>query len=41
VSIALATWAEERSVELDFIEPGKPVQNCFVESFNGTFREGC
>lgn len=41
LSIALATWAEERSVELDFIEPGKPIQNCFVESFNGTFRDEC
>jgi putative transposase len=41
VSVALATWAEERGVELDFIEPGKPVQNCFIESFNGTFRDEC
>jgi putative transposase len=41
LSIALATWAEDRGVELDFIDPGKPVQNCFVESFNGTFRDEC
>lgn len=41
LSIALATWAEERGVELDFIEPGKPIQNCFAESFNGTFRDEC
>ena len=41
LSIAMATWAEDRGVELDFIEPGKPVQNAFVESFNGTFRDEC
>ena len=40
-SLALATWAEKRGVELDFIEPGKPVQNAFIESFNGTLRDEC
>lgn len=30
-----------RGVQLYFIQPGKPVQNCFVESFNGRFREEC
>jgi putative transposase len=28
-------------VKLRFIDPGKPVQNAFVESFNGKFREEC
>jgi len=28
-------------VKLCFIEPGKPVQNAFVESFNGKFRDEC
>jgi putative transposase len=41
LSFAIAVWAEERNVEIDYIEPGKPVQNCFVESFNGTFRDEC
>ena len=38
---ALDQWAWERSVRLHFIDPGKPVQNAFVESFNGKFREEC
>jgi len=40
-SKALDQWAWERGVKLHFIEPGKPVQNAFVESFNGKFREEC
>lgn len=39
ISQALAAWAERRSVELAFIEPGKPAQNAFIERFNRTFRE--
>lgn len=37
----LDAWAYAHGVMLDFIEPGKPVQNAFIESFNGTFREEC
>lgn len=33
-SLVLDQWAYERGVRLHFIEPGKPVQNAFVESFN-------
>jgi putative transposase len=40
-SRALDQWAYERGVELAFIRPGKPVENCFVESFNGKFRDEC
>ena len=36
--IALAEWAEDNQVELDFIEPGKPTQNSFIERFNRTVR---
>ena len=38
-SRALFEWSERRGVRLRFIEPGKPVQNAFVESFNGRFRD--
>lgn len=41
VSVALDRWAWERKVKLRFIQPGKPNQNCFVESFNGRFRDEC
>jgi len=34
-------WAAHRKVELHFIDPGKPTQNCFIESFNGSFRDEC
>ena len=33
------SWCEKNSVSLHFIDPGKPVQNAFIESFNGKFRE--
>ena len=38
---ALAGWSEERRVRLQFIDPGKPMQNCFIESLNGRLREEC
>jgi putative transposase len=37
----LDAWAHERGVHLHFIRPGKPVENAFVESFNGRFRDEC
>jgi putative transposase len=41
VSTALDRWAADHRVELRFIQPGKPVQNAHVESFNGRFRDEC
>src|SRR5690606_20727460 len=38
-SRAFDGWAYARDIRIDYIQPGKPVQNCFVESFNGTFRD--
>jgi putative transposase len=37
----LDQWACERGVKLQFIEPGKPIQNAFIESFNSRLREEC
>ena len=34
-------WAFEKGVQLAFIRPGKPVENAYVESFNGKFRDEC
>ena len=38
---ALDVWAAQHRVHLHFIQPGKPVQNAFIESFNGKFRDEC
>lgn len=38
---ALDAWAVQHGVHLHFIQPGKPVQNAFIESFNGKFRDEC
>lgn len=40
-SMALDQWAYERGITLRFIEPGKPTQNAFIESFNGRVRDEC
>lgn len=38
---ALDGWAYQRGVKLNFIRPGKPIENAFVESFNGKLRGEC
>jgi putative transposase len=38
---AMLTWAHQHGVTLRLIEPGKPNQNAFIESFNGRFRDEC
>jgi len=40
-SKALDAWADAHHVKLDFIRPGKPVDNCFIESFNARLRDEC
>ena len=39
VSVQLAGWAEQHGIDLEFIQPGKPTQNSYVERFNRTFRD--
>ncbi len=41
ISKVLDAWAYRNSVELDFITPGKPVENCYIESFHDKFRDEC
>lgn len=38
---AMLTWAHDRGVTLRLIEPGKPNQNAYIESFNGRLRDEC
>ena len=38
---AMLTWAHTHTVTLRLIEPGKPNQNAYIESFNGRFRDEC
>lgn len=39
ISTALAEWAECHQVQLDFIQPGTPTQNSYIERFNRTYRD--
>ena len=41
ISNALDAWAYQRGVKLTFIRPGKPVENAYIESFNGRLRDEC
>ena len=38
---ALDLWAYQNGVKLHFIQPGRPIQNAYIESFNGRFRDEC
>lgn len=41
ISKALDRWAYDQHVTLDFSRPGKPTDNAYIESFNGSFRDEC
>lgn len=41
ISKVLDKWAYDNKVTLDFSRPGKPTDNPFIESFNGSFRDEC
>jgi putative transposase len=36
---AMLTWCKDNAIDWHFIAPGKPIQNAFVESFNGRMRD--
>lgn len=38
---AMKAWCMQRNIGLEYIRPGKPIENAFVESFNGKFRDEC
>ena len=40
-SKAMDAWAYQRRVKLDFIRPGRPMDNGYIESFNGRLRDEC
>jgi putative transposase len=40
-SMAVLKWCQETNIEWHYIQPGKPMQNGLVESFNGSFRDEC
>ena len=40
-SNAVLAWSEEARIEWHYIAPGKPMQNAFIESFNGRLRDEC
>jgi putative transposase len=41
ISKEVDRWAYENSVQLDYSRPGKPTDNAYIESFNGSFRDEC
>ncbi len=40
-STAMLRWQQESGIDWHYIQPGKPIQNAFVESFNGRLRDEC
>ena len=41
ISTILADWAEDHTVDLEFIQPGKPTQNAYIERFKRNYRMKC
>ena len=41
LSTNFTTWALKKRIRIEYIRPGKPSDNCYIESFNGKFRDEC
>lgn len=41
ISMVMDRWAYDHGVVMDYSRPGKPTDNPFIESFNGSFRDEC
>jgi putative transposase len=39
ISIVMVQWAQKHNVTIQYIQPGKPAQNAYIERFNRTYRE--
>jgi putative transposase len=39
--MAILKWVQDNGVDWHYIQPGKPTQNAFIESFNGKLRDEC
>jgi putative transposase len=40
-SMAILKWVQDNGVDWHYIQPGKPTQKAFIESFNGKLRDEC
>jgi putative transposase len=40
-TMTILRWSQDRQIDWHYIAPGKPMQNGFIESFNGSFRDEC
>jgi putative transposase len=40
-SMAILKWVQDNGLDWHYIQPGKPTQNAFIESFNGKLRDEC